>query len=807
MRPVLVGILALGAAMVGIGCASILGIEDHQRDFGDSGIDATQMDMGVDSDALPDVTASDDRSPDVTPDGSDMDVASDVTPDAPPDAPDADAVSDADAPNVACTPQLTALEPSVANTADTVTLEGTFCGSVTVTFPGGATASATVLGAHRATVTVPAAATAGTLSATIGSTSFGSLAFRRASFGLGLQPFEQFDDQTNGARQMPALVTARNSFATVVAGGRVYVMGGNNASGGLSTVESAPIRGDGSLGLFQAASVQLTAPRYYDRGVVIGGYVYLISGCTTNDVRMPSVERAAIQSDGSLGSFGIVSGVTLIKARCNASVEVIGNLLYVIGGNNASGADEASVEAAPINADGSLGSFADTGLTLVTPRDALSTIVLGSYLYVVGGYLAATRAPTASVERAPIHGDGTLGSFTTASGATLATPSNGAPLLNFGGQLYFVGAPVERAAIASDGTLGSFGAVSGITLPYASGSAVVVGNWLYTMGGTSGSSYLGNVARASIDGDGLVNTTVTATQSYKSPRSFAGFALVGQSAYVLGGSSGGSFGGLASIEQATVAPDGTLGAFATSSATLAQALARSPSAVIGNYVYMFGGLVAASTGTTAIEQAPIQAGGALGAFTKISGTLAATRLSHGVAVVGNYVYALGGFYGSNATSVERAPINADGTLGTFATLSGVSLSTAHTDFSVAVLGNYLYVLGGQNAAESAALTTIDRVALNSDGTLNGNFTASNSFVNARSSPVMAIVGGYLYAIAGDVYGAGNTVERALINADGTLGTFALVSGSTAPGSGYFGFTAGNTTSLCHGSACVQMSLP
>ena len=47
--------------------------------------------------------------------------------------------------------QLVAIEPSLANTGDTITLEGTFGDSATVNFPGGASASATILGPHRAT--------------------------------------------------------------------------------------------------------------------------------------------------------------------------------------------------------------------------------------------------------------------------------------------------------------------------------------------------------------------------------------------------------------------------------------------------------------------------------------------------------------------------------------------------------------------------------------------------------------------------------------------------------------------------------
>ena len=52
--------------------------------------------------------------------------------------------------------QVIAVEPSLARTGQTITLEGTFVEPVSVTFPGGVSQAATLLGAHRATVTVPA---------------------------------------------------------------------------------------------------------------------------------------------------------------------------------------------------------------------------------------------------------------------------------------------------------------------------------------------------------------------------------------------------------------------------------------------------------------------------------------------------------------------------------------------------------------------------------------------------------------------------------------------------------------------------
>ena len=73
----------------------------------------------------------------------------------------ADVGSDAGTDTTTGVYQLLSLAPPVAATGATLTLEGTFADTATVTFPGGVSAPATILGAHRATVIVPAAATTG----------------------------------------------------------------------------------------------------------------------------------------------------------------------------------------------------------------------------------------------------------------------------------------------------------------------------------------------------------------------------------------------------------------------------------------------------------------------------------------------------------------------------------------------------------------------------------------------------------------------------------------------------------------------
>ena len=234
----------------------------------------------------------------------------------------------------------------MATTGDTLTLEGTFAASATVQFPGGAMQVASVLGAHRAIVVVPEAATAGDLTVTTGGVALGPLSFRRTTFSLGFQPFRISYEQTGGARQSPTLRIARSSATTAVIQHWLYVVGGADGSGALN-----------------------------------------------------SVERAGINADGTIDSFDIVDGTTLVEARAGHTSVVIGDSLYVIGGSGAGGASS-SVERARINADGSLGSFTSVpGVALATARSGHASALIGNAVYVIGG------ARTDGTKLVPRHRD------------------------------------------------------------------------------------------------------------------------------------------------------------------------------------------------------------------------------------------------------------------------------------------------------------------------------------------------------------------------------------------------------------------
>ena len=245
-------------------------------------------------------------------------------------------------------------------------------------------------------------------------------------------------------------------------------------------------------------------------------------------------------------------------------------------------------------------------------------------------------------------------------------------------------------------------------------------------------------------------------------------AIIGPHLYVLGGTA--KNGSLTSIEHALINADGTIGRFEVSPVTLTTPRQSHASIAIGSQLYVIGGF--GDRPLDSVEHSTISSGGTLGPFTTIpAATLTTPRQGHAIAVIGNYLYVLGGVGNSTLNSVERATIGADGSLSKFRPMTDIALATPRHGHTATVIGNYLYIIGG--AGNSGALKDIERATINPDGTL-GTFAAAPSTMlgTARSGHTAVMIGTHLYVFGG-VGNAGSlsTVERCPVDDDGSLGSF------------------------------------
>jgi hypothetical protein len=193
----------------------------------------------------------------------------------------------------------------------------------------------------------------------------------------------------------------------IFTGTYVYVFGGGDGERGL---QRSLVDGNGVLGPFVSVQPGLLTDRGDVEPVVAGAYVYLIGGFTDDGqggFRLATIDRAPIDATGALGSFESWGGSALNAARNGHSVVVAGGAVYVIGGNTNSGT-LATVERAPLAANGDLGPFRPVEATLGASRHGHLSAIVGDYLYAIGGFGSACGCDLASVERAaiPTAGDG-----------------------------------------------------------------------------------------------------------------------------------------------------------------------------------------------------------------------------------------------------------------------------------------------------------------------------------------------------------------------------------------------------------------
>jgi N-acetylneuraminic acid mutarotase len=233
----------------------------------------------------------------------------------------------------------------------------------------------------------------------------------------------------------------------------------------------------------------LTTPRRHHATAVVGNYLYVLGGDESG-----SVERAAIQADGSLGAFSQVIGRSLRAPRTSHTTTALQDQLYVFGGSGSSGS---SIERATMNADGSLGPFAVIdNITLRIGRAQHASAIVGDYLYILGGS-SPDSLELSSVERADVHNG--LTSFDIVPGVTI-TATRGLTSAVVGQSLYVLGGSpsIAERAIVSGRSLGPFGPSTGGELATRRffPATVVLKNYVYVLGGIFGRAEVSSVEAA-----------------------------------------------------------------------------------------------------------------------------------------------------------------------------------------------------------------------------------------------------------------------------------------------------------------------
>jgi len=163
-----------------------------------------------------------------------------------------------------------------------------------------------------------------------------------------------------------------------------------------------------------------------------------------------------------------------------------------------------------------------------------------------------------------------------------------------------------------------------------------------------------------------------------------------------------------------------------------------------------------------------------------------------VTIYNGYIYVAGGLDPQQvpATDVFSAPINSDGTLGSW-TKSTNALPLAISFATTFGFGGNLYVLNGDpngssdpNQAATVGLQDV-RIARANNGVVK-TWALSNTTIKKRKKHNTWVAFGQVIDAEG-IYdgGTGLELERSSINADGTLASWNGLTGSNVPGANVF----------------------
>jgi len=238
--------------------------------------------------------------------------------------------------------------------------------------------------------------------------------------------------------------------------------------------------------------------------------IYYIGGQSQIGIRL-NVFTAPINADGTIGAWTETGAFPI--AIHNHDAIIIKNKVYVTGGYGPSGRLN-TIYMASINADGTLGAWLNSGITLPVAVDSHKTIITTNKLYLITGIGAAGYKYFTT-----INSDGTLNANWTAfSDSSLAMAQAGVFIIK--NKIYIIsnganGNQLHCADIDSTGIIGLFSKISNfvnISVILNHPAIVTTKNRVYMFSGSAGGGGGSNISLyADVNLDGTLGTWMTGT--------------------------------------------------------------------------------------------------------------------------------------------------------------------------------------------------------------------------------------------------------------------------------------------------------
>jgi len=531
---------------------------------------------------------------------------------------------------------------------------------------------------------------------------------------------------------------------------------------------------------------------------ILNGYLYVIGGCTnfTCSSSSGNVSYATIGSDGTLESPAACSG-TRVGSWCVDStnrvngtsgvsapgIAVFNERIYVVGGIDESANGTTSIYYNDFNEDGSAnGAWEQTTFAAAGITGELS------YLY---AYARANPAQ-ASTNPGNLYIIGGCSAFTNSAGCQ-SSYSNAVYKCNI----------ITSGAVSGCSTSGQLQIDVELATESNQGlglhSGTVYANYIYLIGGYSDNVgdrdtvYYARFDDSNNIVDAVSGTAILANDDddwIESPNTLqvgrrrgSAFGYNGHIYAVGGFNAGGSgeAGLLPFIEWSRQdVSDGSIDSFVRSSVEIRQRWGLSM-AISNSYAYVIGGCdVGASPGGCSSFEPSVQTfqlynndSGTPVDFQPSANMFSVDRYASGAVIHNGYIYIAGGCTDSDAvsdcstttTSVEYAPIDSQGDIGTWSTTASLPAARGWGDLLEA--GGTLYWVGGQTP--SAAQDDVYYATPNPlTGVISSWSTATNILPADRSEFGAASWNDRLY-IVGGVDGAGAATNTVIISPDLSAG--------------------------------------
>ncbi len=203
---------------------------------------------------------------------------------------------------------------------------------------------------------------------------------------------------------------------------------------------------------------------------------------------------------------------------------------------------------------------------------------------------------------------------------------------------------VFYAHINADGSVGAW-VTSPHTLPQAmlGMTAVTYNGYLYISGGQTFSAILDTVSYARLNADGSTGPWTTSSNSLPFARFVSTSVIYNGFWYVMGGIPDGGVLSLDDVTYAPLNPDGSVGAWETTSSDLPEALYYASSVAYDGYLFVFGGLENPfAVASNMVYSAPLSADGSIGSWKVLSNPMPQTLMGSAASAYNGRVYILGG---------------------------------------------------------------------------------------------------------------------------------------------------------------------